>query len=77
MNFWHRHSLERCIAHNTAIAHPNRLKTSDLNRTWSKMDIRDCLRGINGVELNILTVWIVANDTTQFVTLVLNKRAHS
>jgi hypothetical protein len=42
----------------------------EITRYGQKYAIRACLRGINGVELNILTIWIVANNTTKFVTLV-------
>ncbi|WP_442947595.1 DUF6883 domain-containing protein [Nostoc sp.] len=42
----------------------------ETTRYGEKYVIRACLRGINGVELNILSIWMVANDTTKFVTLV-------
>jgi hypothetical protein len=32
--------------------------------------------GANGVELNILTIWMVTNGTTKFVTLVPDKGAN-
>ena len=48
----------------------------EVNRYGEKYTIRACLRGINGLELNILTIWIVANDTTKFVTLVPDKGAN-
>ncbi|MHC5829077.1 MAG: DUF6883 domain-containing protein, partial [Nostoc sp.] len=49
----------------------------ETTRYGEKYVIRACLRGINGVELNILTIWIVANDTTKFVTLVPDQGANS
>ena len=42
-----------------------------------KYAIRACLRGVNGVELNIVTIWMVANSTTKLVTLVPDKGANS
>jgi hypothetical protein len=49
----------------------------EVNRYGEKYAIRACLRGVNGVELNILTIWMVANGTTKFVTLVPDKGANS
>jgi hypothetical protein len=49
----------------------------ETTRYGDKYMIRSCLRGINNIELNILTVWIVANQVTQFVTLVPDKGANS
>ncbi|MEH2044318.1 DUF6883 domain-containing protein [Nostoc sp.] len=49
----------------------------ETTRYGEKYVIRACLRGINGVELNILTIWMVANDTTKFVTLVPDQGANS
>lgn len=49
----------------------------ETTRYGEKYGIRACLRGINGVELNILTIWMVANDTTKFVTLVPDQGANS
>lgn len=48
----------------------------EVNRYGEKYVIRACLRGSNGVELNILTIWMVANGTTKFVTLVPDKGAN-
>jgi len=48
----------------------------EVNRYGEKYAIRACLRGTNGLELNILTIWIVANNTTKFVTLVPDKGAN-
>lgn len=41
-----------------------------------KYAIRACLRGVNGVELDILTIWMVVNRATKFVTLVPDKGAN-
>ena len=49
----------------------------ETTRYGDKYAIRACLRGLNGVELNILTIWMVANDTTKFVTLVPDQGANS
>lgn len=38
--------------------------------------IRACFQGANGVELNTLTIWMVTNGTTRFVTLVPDKGAN-
>jgi hypothetical protein len=46
----------------------------ETTRYGEKYVICACLRGINGVELNILTIWMVANDTTKFVTLRVRSR---
>ncbi len=48
----------------------------ETTRYGDKYAIRASLRGINGVELNILTIWMVANDTTKFVTLVPDRGAN-
>jgi len=48
----------------------------EINRYGEKYAIRACLRGTNGLKLNILTIWMVANDTTKFVTLVPDKGAN-
>jgi len=45
----------------------------ETNRYGKKYCIRACLQGVNGVELNILTIWMVTNDIANFVTLVPNK----
>jgi hypothetical protein len=47
----------------------------ETNRYGKKYAILACLRGANGIELNILTIWMVTNDTTKFVTLVPDKGA--
>ncbi|MCC5623026.1 DUF6883 domain-containing protein [Nostoc sp. CHAB 5715] len=49
----------------------------ETTRYGHKYAIRACLRGINGVELNILTIWIVTNNTTKFITLVPDQGANS
>jgi hypothetical protein len=38
--------------------------------------IRAHVQGANGVELNTLTIWMVTNGTTRFVTLVPDKGAN-
>lgn len=48
----------------------------ETNRYGEKYAIRARLRGSNDVELNILTIWIVKNGTTRFVTLVPDKGAN-
>jgi outer membrane receptor for Fe3+-dicitrate len=48
----------------------------ETTRYGRKYCIRACLRGSNGVELSILTVWIVDNGTARFVTLVPDKGAN-
>jgi outer membrane receptor for Fe3+-dicitrate len=48
----------------------------ETTRYGEKYAIRACLRGVNGIELNILTIWMVTNDTTKFVTLVPDKGAN-
>ena len=45
----------------------------ETNRYGSKYSIRALLRGGNGVEIDILTIWMVSGDTTSFVTLVPDK----
>ena len=45
----------------------------ETNRYGSKYRIRSSLLGVNGVELNILTVWMVTNGVAKFVTLVPDK----
>ncbi|WP_369010346.1 DUF6883 domain-containing protein [Nostoc sp. CHAB 5836] len=49
----------------------------ETTRYGQKYAIRACLRGINGLELNVLTIWMVANDTTKFATLVPDQGANS
>lgn len=46
------------------------------NRYGKKYFIRACLRGVNEIELNILTIWMVTNNITKFVTLVPDKGAN-
>ncbi|WP_407676140.1 DUF6883 domain-containing protein [Planktothrix mougeotii] len=45
----------------------------ETNRYGQKYIIRATLRGQNNVELKTLTIWIVNNYTTRFVTLVPDK----
>lgn len=47
----------------------------ETNRYGRKYIIRARLRGTNQAELNILTIWMVTNSTTKFVTLVPDKGA--
>lgn len=49
----------------------------ETTRYGDKYMIRSCLRGLNNIELNVLTVWIVSNQVNQFVTLVPDKGANS
>ncbi|MCW6034974.1 hypothetical protein K4A83_01625 [Spirulina subsalsa FACHB-351] len=42
-----------------------------------KYRIRATLRGQNGIKLKIITIWIVNNNTTRFVTLVPDKGENS
>ena len=48
----------------------------ETNRYGKKYAIRACLQGVNEIELNILTIWMLTNDTTRFVTLVPDKGAN-
>ncbi|MGF1516767.1 MAG: DUF6883 domain-containing protein [Nodosilinea sp.] len=48
----------------------------ETTRYGKKYFIRARLRGSNGVELSVLTVWMVENGTTRFVTLVPDKGAN-
>ncbi|MBD2462749.1 hypothetical protein H6G89_17045 [Oscillatoria sp. FACHB-1407] len=48
-------------------------KFIEKNRYGEKYLIRASLRGVNGVELNILSIWMVTDSTTRFVTLVPSK----
>ena len=48
----------------------------ETNCYGKKYLIRACLQGNNQVELNVLTVWMVTNDMTRFVTLVPDKGAN-
>ena len=45
----------------------------ETTRYGKKYAIRARLCGINGVTLNVLTVWIVENEMARFVTLVPDK----
>lgn len=45
----------------------------ETNRYGTKYAIRASLRGVNGTEIKILTIWMVTNNTTKFVTLVPDK----
>lgn len=47
----------------------------ETNRFGKKYRIRACLKGVNGVELNVLTIWMVTTEATKFVTLVPDKGA--
>lgn len=49
----------------------------ETNRYGKKYLIRASLRGKNAVELSTLTIWIITNGTTRFVTLVPNKGENS
>ena len=48
----------------------------ETTRYGKKYFIRARLRGSNEVKLSILTVWMVENGTTRFVTLVPDKGAN-
>ncbi len=48
----------------------------ETTRYGEKYAIRACLQGVNGVELDILTIWMVVNGATKFVTLVPDKGAN-
>ena len=48
----------------------------ETTRYGKKYFIRAHLRGSNEVKLSILTVWMVENGTTRFVTLVPDKGAN-
>ncbi|NJL54717.1 hypothetical protein HC928_05620 [bacterium] len=48
----------------------------ETTRYGKKYFIRARLRGGNGVELSVLTVWMVENGKTRFVTLVPDKGAN-
>lgn len=45
----------------------------ETNRYGKKYCIYARLRGTNNVELRILTIWMVTNGTTKFVTLLPDK----
>lgn len=47
----------------------------ETNRYGEKYLIRACLSGRNGIELRVLTIWMVANGRCRFVTLVPDKGA--
>jgi len=48
----------------------------ETSRYGKKYFIRARLLGTNGIELSILTIWMVTNSTTRFVTLVPDKGAN-
>ncbi|MGB3136783.1 MAG: DUF6883 domain-containing protein [Nodosilinea sp.] len=48
----------------------------ETTRYGKKYFIRASLRGRNGIEFNILTVWMVESGMARFVTLVLDKGAN-
>ncbi|MCC5646376.1 hypothetical protein LC607_26350 [Nostoc sp. CHAB 5824] len=72
LNNWQQ--LERDLCAQVLTQPAEAIKTT---RYGQKYAIRACLRGINGVEFNILTIWMVANDTTKFVSLVPDQGANS
>ncbi|PSR15273.1 hypothetical protein C8255_23170 [filamentous cyanobacterium CCP3] len=47
----------------------------ETTRYGDKYCIRAKIRGVNGIELSILTIWMVTNKTAKFVTLVPDKGA--
>jgi hypothetical protein len=49
----------------------------ETTRYGEKYTIRACLQGVNGVGLDILSVWIVTDDEARFVTLVPDKGGNS
>ncbi len=49
---------------------------AETTRYGKKYFIRASLRGSNGVELSVLTVWMIKNGITRFVTLVPDKGAN-
>ena len=49
---------------------PQPAELIETNRYGQKYSIRANLRGLNEVELSILTIWIMTNGTARFVTLV-------
>jgi outer membrane receptor for Fe3+-dicitrate len=49
----------------------------ETNRYGKKYFIRGRLLGTNEIELSILTIWMVTNGMTKFVTLVPAKGANS
>lgn len=65
--------LERDIRTQVLTQPAERIATTPYGEKYA---IRARLRGVNGIELNILTIWIVTNDTTKFVTLVPDKEAN-
>jgi hypothetical protein len=48
----------------------------ETTRYGDKYAIRACLSGVNGIQLNVLTIWIIASGETKFVTLVPDKGAN-
>ena len=45
----------------------------EIARYGKKYAVNVRLRGPNGVEISVLTIWMVTNGTTRFVTLVPDK----
>lgn len=45
----------------------------ETTRYRKKYLITACLRGTNGVEISILTIWMTTNNTARFVTLAPDK----
>jgi hypothetical protein len=45
----------------------------ETTRYGRKYCIHDTLQGVNKVEISVLTIWMVTQDTTRFVTLVPNR----
>lgn len=41
----------------------------------SKYAIETTLRGVNGLEIEIITIWMVANQQAKFVTLIPRSRS--
>jgi hypothetical protein len=48
----------------------------EVSKYGQKYSIRGNLKGVNGVELKILTIWMVSEDTAKFVTLVPDRIAN-
>ncbi|MGB7088388.1 MAG: DUF6883 domain-containing protein [Phormidesmis sp.] len=47
------------------------------SRYGRKYEIRACLKGRNGNPVDVLTIWMIANGTARFVTLVPDKGGNS
>jgi hypothetical protein len=47
----------------------------EVNQYGQKYSIRASLKGINGIELKILTIWMVEKNVAKFVTLVPDQTA--